>query len=285
MARSLGTRRFQAASDASIRSRSSPNRCLASCGPHLVAAERRDDVEAEIPGLPGLELDPEPDLPRLDVPALGQDHLRSREPGVVVEDELVLVLLVAPFGRRWKWDRLDRVTEGEVVVLDREDVREVAAELERELERDVLLALVLDAQVVLHALPDEPVPPDRDGVLEELAGGRIAEEVGGGVVLGLSRREEERALAVDRQLEVGQEARVIGVEAARREREVAVLVADAEIRPLEDRYCHQSRMILDAVDCASALTTSSSTLTWFGRVTANRMHSAMSSGVSGSTPS
>ena len=169
--------------------------------------------------------------------------------------------------------------------LDCEDVSEVAAELERELERDVLLALVLNAEVVLHALPDEPVPPDRDGVLEELAGGRIAEEVGSGVVLGLSRREEKRALAVDRQLEVGQEARVVGVEAARREREVAVLVADAEIRPFEDRYGHQSRMILVAVDCASALTTSSSTFTCFGRVTAKSTHSAMSAGVSASTPS
>jgi hypothetical protein len=170
VARSLGTRRFQAASDSSIRSRSSP---------HLVAAGRRDDVEPEIPALPGLELDPESDLPRLDVSTLGQDHLRSREPGVVVEDELVLVLLVTPFGRQWKWDRLQRVTEGEVVVLNGEDVCEVAAELERELERDLLLALILDAQVILHALAHEPVPPDRDGVLRELAGERVAQEVGG----------------------------------------------------------------------------------------------------------
>ena len=41
--------------------------------------------------------------------------------------------------------------------------------------------------------------------------------------------------------------------------------------------------ILEGELCARALTTSSSTLTWSGRVTANATHSAMSSGVSGST--
>ena len=90
------------------------------------AAERRHDVHAELPRLPGLELDPEPDFSRLDVPALGQDHLRPRKTGVVVEHELVLVLLVAPLDRRWKGARLQRVAEREVVILDREDVREVA---------------------------------------------------------------------------------------------------------------------------------------------------------------
>ena len=158
-ARSLGTRRFQAASDASMRSRSSPKRCLAMCGRTWSPSERRDDVEAELPRLPGLELDPVPDLPGLDVPALGQDHLRSREPGVVVEHELVLVLLVTRLGGQGQGARLERVAESEVVVLDREDVREVAGELDRELERDLLRALVLHAEVVLHALADEAVLP------------------------------------------------------------------------------------------------------------------------------
>ena len=90
--------------------------------------------------------------------------------GVVLEHELVLVLLVARLGRRRKRARLERVAEREVVVLDGEDVREVVAELERELEADLLHALVLDAEAVLHALADEAVARDRDRVLGELAG-------------------------------------------------------------------------------------------------------------------
>jgi hypothetical protein len=158
--------------------------------PHRVAPQHRDNVEAELPCLPRLELDPIPDLPGLDVTALGQDHLRAGKAGVVVEHELVLLLLVASLCRQRQGDRLERVAEREVVVLDREDVREVARELEGELERDLLLALVLDAEVVLHSLADEAVPADRDAVLGKVAGDRVPEEVGGGVVLGAAGGEE-----------------------------------------------------------------------------------------------
>ena len=71
------------------------------------------------------------------------------------------------------------VAEREVVVLDREDVREVVAELERELERDRAHRVVVHDQFVLHALADEAVPGDRDGVLRQLTGDRVPQEEGG----------------------------------------------------------------------------------------------------------
>ena len=67
---------------------------------HLLVAERRHDVDVQVPGRLGLELDPEPDLARLHVPALRKDDLRVRAASVVVEDELVLFFLVARLGER-----------------------------------------------------------------------------------------------------------------------------------------------------------------------------------------
>ena len=58
------------------------------------------------------------------------------------------------------------------MLLDGEDVGEVGAELQRELERDRLERLVLDRDVVLHPLADEAGARDRELVLvEPLASG------------------------------------------------------------------------------------------------------------------
>src|SRR5262249_8980105 len=220
-----------------------------------------------------------------DEPAVREDDLGAGEPAVVDEHELVLAVLVDHLDLGRQRGRLLRVAQREVVVLDREDVREVVPERERELERDGLPSLVLDDDPVLDALADEAVPRDRDRVLPQALGGRVPQEVGRRVVLRLAGGEEQRTGAVDRQLEPGEKAGVERVQPARREREVPVLVADAEIRSLEDRDCHQWRWILTAADWSLVLTTSSSMLTWAGRVTANSTQSAMSSGVSASTPS
>ena len=61
------------------------------------------------------------------------------------------------------------VAEGEVVSLDGEDVREVGADLERELELDGPRRVVLDDDVLLHAVTDEAVATDGDLVRPEPA--------------------------------------------------------------------------------------------------------------------
>ena len=244
------------------------------------AVEARDDLDVHIPGGTGLELDPVADLPRLlGVARLRQDHLRLRVPGVVLDHELVLGLLEADFGGRRQL-RAGRVAEGEVVVLDREDVCEIVGELERQLERDRLHGVVVKDQPVLHPFPDEPVARDRDRVLLQLPGGRVPQEERRRVVLHLARREEQRALSVHGHGEQREEARVVREEPARRPAEVAVRIADAEVRAFEDRDRHQpsSRTMRVGLAWASALMTISSTFTCSGRVSAKTTHSAMSSG-------
>ena len=154
---------------------------------HLSSVERGNDVHLEVPGRPRVELDPVPHLARLDEALLREDHVRACGARVVGEHELVVLLVVAHLGRLRQRESLERVAERDVEVLDREDVGEVVAELEGELERDCLSALVLDVQAILHPFAHEAVPTDRDHVLRELARERIAEEVGGGVVLGFPR--------------------------------------------------------------------------------------------------
>jgi len=64
---------------------------------------------------------------------------------------------------------------------------------------------------------------------------RIPEEERGGVVLHGSRGEEQRAPAVERQLQPGEKARVVDEEPVRLLADVAELVADAECGAFEDR--------------------------------------------------
>ncbi len=194
--------------------------------------------------------------------------------------------VVADRRERRKRLRALRVAEREVVLLHRHDVREVGAELEAELERDGFQRLVLERDVVLHPVAYEAQARDRDLVLVEPAGQRVAHVEGGRVVLDLRRGEQERPRFVDPQLQLGEEARVLGEEPGRPAVEVADVVADAERRAFEDRQRHwSSRTMRTAEDCASAFTTSSSMFTCGGRVTANTTQSATSSAVSAATPS
>src|SRR5438105_14441657 len=180
-----------------------------------LGVERREDPDLHLPPLARLELDAIADGGVARVAELRQDDLRL-DGGVlrVLEQELAAVALEAPADERRQRRRAKRVAEREVVGLDGEDVREVARELEPELERDRLHALVLDHDHVLHPLADEAPPLDREDVLAEAARERVPRVERGREVLDLPRGEQERPRAVDRQHEPGEEARVGGEEAA-----------------------------------------------------------------------
>ena len=257
---------------------------------HLdLSVEGHHEVEACLPALARRKLDPVANGRAVRLSLGREDDLRAGyvTVGGVLEEELAVGAVVAPLDELRQRVGAHRVSEREVVLLDREDVGKVAAELELQLEGRRRERLVLDREVVLHSHADEPVARDRELILLEPARERVPHVEGGGEVLDLVRREQERALAVDPKPHAGEEARVLGEEAGGRPVDVADLVADAERGAFEDgeRHGYSSRWIRTALDCASALITISSMLTRLGRVTAKRTHSAMSSAASGSTPS
>ena len=174
-------------------------------------------------------------LRTVDLSPLREDHLRLQgQVAVVGDQELVPALVVLDglgIGQRL---RADGVAEGEVEVLDGEDVGEVAGELELEVEFDPLHALVLHCEGVLHPIADEALAPNREHVRAEPAGERVAHEERRGEVLDLVRGEQQRTLAVDGELERREEARVLREEALDLAVQVAQLVADAEGRAFED---------------------------------------------------
>ena len=101
----------------------------------LLAAQRGDDVDPQLPALPRLELDRKPDRAPVALARAGEDHLGPRVPRAVLrQHELVAVALAHICGRRQR-PRLLGIAEREIVLLDRDDVREVGAHLELELER------------------------------------------------------------------------------------------------------------------------------------------------------
>src|SRR5207248_1096531 len=102
-------------------------------GRNRVAVDRREDVEPQLPALPWCELEPVNDLRALDRSAVREDHLGPRASRSLLEHELVVLVLVPPLDGGWQRLRAGGVAEREVMLLDREDVREVGAQLEREL--------------------------------------------------------------------------------------------------------------------------------------------------------
>src|SRR5687767_7198324 len=100
-----------------------------------LAVQRGDDIGAKLPALARAERDAVPDEPALDLAGLGEHDL-GEVAGPVHEDELVFLLLVAGLDEFGQCRRVLRIAEREVIRLDREDVSEVGAELERELELD-----------------------------------------------------------------------------------------------------------------------------------------------------
>ena len=229
-------------------------------------------------------------LGTVDLAALGKDHLRrQREITVVRNEELVSLLVVLVRPRRRQRFRPERVAERKVVVLHGKDVRKVRGDLELDIELDRFHALVLDRERILHPFTDEALTPDREHVLVETTRKRVAHEERSREVFDLAGREQQRAFAVDREPEARKEARVFGEETLAFVVKVADLVADTEGRAFQDSQLSGHQVSLRTMrppeDCARALTTSSSTLTCGGRVTANRMQSAISWGVIASTPS
>ena len=92
--------------------------------------------------------------------------------------------------------------------------------------------------MVLHRLADKAAARDRKRVLGKPVARPVAQEERGREVLHLVGGEEEGHLAVDQQLQPGEEPCVAGEEAARLLADVTAVVADAEGRALEDRQRH-----------------------------------------------
>ena len=149
------------------------------------------------------------------------------------------VLVVRDLGRRRQRLRMLRVSEREVVVLHRDDVREVGGDVERDLEVELLHALVADAHALLHPGADEALAGDGDGIARQRRRWSVAKVESRLEVLDPAGGEEQRARLADAQDEPREEPRVVGEEPARRGADVAALVADAEGGALEDRE-HQA---------------------------------------------
>ena len=131
------------------------------------------------------------------------------------------------------------VAEREVVLLDREDVREVAAELERELEGDA--SPYAGSWTTIRSCIASPTKRARaieSASCGSPSGERVAEVEGGREVLDLAGGESSGRRAVDRQPQAREEARVCDEEAGVGAVDVPALVADAERRAFEDRERH-----------------------------------------------
>ena len=248
-----------------------------------------DDVRRHLPARARLELDAVAHRPAVHLTRLGERDLGSRVLLRIVEHQLCVVRVEDGRRRLGERSRVRRVTEREVVLLDREDVGEVAGDLDRELERHRLRRDVLDHDPLLHRVRHEALADDRDRVLRQTVDRRVPQVERRREVVDLARREQQRRHTVDGQPEAGEEARVAGEQPAGPLVDVPALVADAERRALENGQGHArrgywSRRMRPPLDWASALTTISSTFTCSGRVSAKRTQSAMSSDMSGSTP-
>ena len=193
-----------------------------------------DDVHAQLPLLARLQQDVIGNAATVDRAAAREDHLRPAESFAIGEHELVVRIVELGRHRLRQRLRVARVSEREVPLLDRDDVREVGAELDPELQLHRLGRLVLEDDVILHSFADEALTLDRDRVERQLVRARIAQEERSREVVDGPRREEERPLAVDRQLEAGEKSRVVREQAVRRVDEIADLVGDAERGAVED---------------------------------------------------
>ena len=193
-----------------------------------------DHVDPQLPPLPRLQLHVVGDAARRRRPALGQDHLRAAEAVAVGEEVLVAVAVELRLDRFRQRLRVRRVAEREVPLLHGEDVREVGAELDPDRQLERRHRLVLQHEVVLHAVADEALAADGDRVERQRVRQRVAQEERGGEVLDGAGREEQRPLAVDRQAQPREKARVVGEQPVRRLADVAELVGDAERRAFEN---------------------------------------------------
>ena len=106
---------------------------LGRLGMHDVAGRRGHDVDHELPALTRFELDRvRRPRPLHEARRLREDHLGRGRAGRIRQQELAFLGVEARLGERRQRRRLERVAEREVVRLDREDVREIRADLQRE---------------------------------------------------------------------------------------------------------------------------------------------------------
>src|SRR3954447_21793359 len=98
--------------------------------------------------------------------------------------------------------------------------------------------------MVLHSVADEALALDRERVELEVRRDRVTQEERSREVFDRAGREEQRPLAVDRQVELGEAPRVVDEEPVRLLHDVAELVEDAEGRAFEDRLLRQSSSLL-----------------------------------------
>ncbi len=134
------------------------------------------------------------------VRGLGEEDARARV-AVRLGEEQRAVRAVRALLRRLRLRRKGRrvlgISEREVVLLHGDDVREVGAELEGELELEPIHALVADRDPLLEPGSDEPAAGDRERVARKSVQRRVAQVEGGREVLKAARRERQRSGAVD----------------------------------------------------------------------------------------
>ena len=130
------------------------------------------------------------------------------------------------------------VAKREVVVLDREDVREVRRQLDGQLDRQGVAGEVGDDDVLLQIVGHEALPADQQLVRTEPTGAGIAQEERGREVLDLAGRERHRWFAVDSQRKSREKSRVVRIESMCAFGDRAVVCANAKGRPVEDGEGH-----------------------------------------------
>ena len=191
------------------------------------------DVEGQLPPLMGGQRDREAGTGRGELGRLGEADRRAVALVVLERERRALDRVADPVdGERW---RGLGIAKGEVVCLDRDDVREIRRELEIDIERQLRHALVAEREVLGHARADEALAADRERVRGNPGRRRIAEVVRRAEVVDGARGQEQRALAVEQQPAAREHACVVGEHALRTYTHVADVVADHERRAVEDR--------------------------------------------------
>jgi hypothetical protein len=198
---------------------------------------RRPNDDVDRPLLARLESEGEPGVTALDGPRPREEDERSASVAVhrlQLESLFPLVVGGARLGR----DRPRPDPQVVLALLAREDVREVGAEREPEVELDDALSVVPYDDALLEAADDDACARDRDLVGGEPARHRIPEHERHRVVLGAAGREEPRRRPVHGQLEAGKEAGVLGEQPQAGGVDVAAVVGDAEGGALQHGHGH-----------------------------------------------
>ena len=168
-----------------------------------LALDRGMDHDVQLPALVRLEREVERDRAPVDPRGVRQRDTRAEVAGRCLEHQLAPLLVVRRGRRRRQWQGVLGVPEREVVELDGDDVREVGLELQRELELELLHALVPHGDPLPHAGRDEALAGDGEGVVRQAVDARVAEKERGREVVGAPRREEQWSRAVETQDEPG----------------------------------------------------------------------------------